>query len=106
MASRSLKQLSRNTWSAGRAHPLRRARTFLANHVRQLVTADFFVVPTATCRLLFVLVLLAHDRRRVVHMAVTEHPTAAWTVQQFRDAFRGTNCLGMSSAIGIMRSIT
>jgi putative transposase len=45
------------------------------------------VVPTATCRLLFVLVLLAHDRRRVVHVAVTNHPTAAWTVQQFRDAF-------------------
>jgi hypothetical protein len=62
-------------------------RTFLANHVQQLVAADFFVVPTATCRLLFVRVLLAHDRRRVVHIAVTERPTAAWTVQQFRDAF-------------------
>ena len=62
-------------------------RTFLANHAHQLIAADFFVVPTATCRLLFVLVLLAHDRRRVVHVAVTEHPTAAWTVQQFRDAF-------------------
>ena len=62
-------------------------RTFLANHVHQLVAADFFVVPTATCRLLFVLVLLAHDRRRVVHVAVTDHPTAAWTAQQFRDAF-------------------
>ena len=44
-------------------------------------------MPTATCRLLFVLVLLAHDRRRVVHVAVTEHPTATWTVQQFREAF-------------------
>ncbi len=62
-------------------------RTFLANHGQQLIAADFFVVPTVTCRLLFVLVLLAHDRRRVVHVAVTEHPTAAWTVQQFRDAF-------------------
>src|SRR4029450_12759208 len=41
----------------------------------------------STCRLLFVLVVLAHDRRRVVHIAVTEHPTAAWTVQQFREAF-------------------
>ena len=62
-------------------------RTFLANHAQQLIAADFFVVPTATCRLLFVLVLIAHDRRRIVHVAVTEHPTAAWTVQQFRDAF-------------------
>ncbi len=62
-------------------------RTFLTNHAQQLIAADFFVVPTATCRLLFVLVLLAHDRRRIVHVAVTEHPTAAWTAQQFRDAF-------------------
>ena len=61
-------------------------RTFLTNHTQQLVAADFFVVPTATCRLLFVLVLLAHDRRRVVSVAVTEHPTAVWTAQQFRDS--------------------
>jgi putative transposase len=59
----------------------------VADHVDQLVAADFFVVPTATCRLLFVLVLLAHDRRGIVHVAVTEHPTTAWTAQQFRDAF-------------------
>lgn len=62
-------------------------RTFLTNHAPQLIAADFFVVPTATCRLLFVLVLLAHDRRRVVHLAVTAHPTAAWTVQRLREAF-------------------
>ena len=64
---------------------------FLANHVHQLVAADFFVVPTATCRLLFVLVLLAHDRRRIVHIAVTDHPTAAWTAQQLREAFPWDN---------------
>ena len=52
-----------------------------------MIAADFFVVPTATYRLLFVLVLLAHDRRRIVDLAVTDHPTAAWTVQQLRDAF-------------------
>ena len=62
-------------------------RTFVATDAQQLVAADFFVVPTATYRLLFVLVLLAHDRRRIVHVAVTDHPTAAWTVQQFREAF-------------------
>jgi putative transposase len=66
-------------------------RMFLANHVHQLVAADFFVVPTATCRLLFVLVLLAHDRRRIVHIAVTDHPTAAWTAQQLREAFPWNN---------------
>jgi putative transposase len=47
----------------------------------------FVVVPTATGRLLLVLVILAHARRRVVHVAVTEHPTAVWTGQQLREAF-------------------
>ena len=70
-----------------RPPPSQTWRTFLTNHVHQIVAADFFVVPTATCRLLFVLVILAHDRRRVVHTAVTAHPTAAWTAQQFREAF-------------------
>jgi putative transposase len=50
--------------------------TFLANHVTQVTGADFFVVPTATCRLLFVFVILAHDRRRAVHVGVTANPTA------------------------------
>ena len=70
-----------------RRPPSQTWRTFLANHVDQVMAADFFVVPTATYRLLFVLVILAHDRRRVVHVAVTDHPTAAWTTQQLRNAF-------------------
>jgi len=70
-----------------RSPPSQTWRTFLRNHVGQIVAADFFVVPTATCRLLFVLVLLAHDRRRVKHVAVTSHPTATWTAQQLREAF-------------------
>src|SRR3954463_5554992 len=70
-----------------RPPPSQTWRTFLRNHIGQIVAADFFVVPTATYRLLFVLVLLAHDRRRIVHVAVTRHPTAAWTAQQFREAF-------------------
>ena len=61
-------------------------RTFLANHVRDLVSLDFFTVPTASLRVLFVLVVLAHHRRRVVHFNVTEHPTAEWTAQQIVDA--------------------
>jgi putative transposase len=65
-----------------RQPPSQTWRTFLRNHVGQIVAADFFVVPTATYRLLFVLVLLAHDRRRIRHFAVTAHPTAAWTAQQ------------------------
>jgi hypothetical protein len=51
------------------------------------MAADFFVVPTVTYRLLFVLVILAHDRRRIVHVSVTDDPTAAWTAQQLRNAF-------------------
>ncbi len=70
-----------------RQPPSQTWRTFLRNHIGQVVAADFFVVPTATCRLLFVLVLLAHDRRRIRHVAVTAHPTAAWTAQQLREAF-------------------
>ena len=62
-------------------------RTFLSNHVGQIVAADFFVVPTVTCRLVFVLVLLVHDRRRIRHVAVTAHATTAWTAQQLREAF-------------------
>src|SRR6185295_11527466 len=52
-----------------------------------MAAADFFVVPTSSCRLLFVLVILVHERRRVVHVAVTDRPTAAWTAQQLREAF-------------------
>jgi transposase InsO family protein len=70
-----------------RRPPSQTWRTFLANHVDQIMAADFFVVPTATYRLLFVLIILAHQRRRVVRVAVTAHPTAAWTAQQLRQAF-------------------
>ena len=70
-----------------RPQPSQTWRTFLANHVRDLVSLDFFTVPTARLRVLFVFVVLAHHRRRVVHFNVTEHPTAAWTAQQIVDAF-------------------
>ena len=56
--------------------------TFLANHVYDFVSIDFFTVPTARLRVLFVLVVLAHHRRRVVHFNVTEHLTVHWTAQQ------------------------
>jgi putative transposase len=62
-------------------------KTFLTNHVQDLVALDFFVVPTVTSKVLFVLLILAHHRRRVVHFHITEHPTAAWTAQQVVDAF-------------------
>jgi putative transposase len=52
-------------------------RTFLTNHVRDLVSIDFFTVPTAHWRVLFILVVLAHHRRRVLHFNVTEHPVVS-----------------------------
>jgi transposase InsO family protein len=62
-------------------------RTFLINHASQLASVDFFTVPTATFRVLFVFVILSHDRRRLIHVNVTAHPTAAWTAQQLREAW-------------------
>ncbi len=62
-------------------------RTFLDLHMRELVAIDFFIVPTATFKVLFVFLVLAHDRRRIIHFNVTEHPTAQWTAQQLVEAF-------------------
>ncbi len=62
-------------------------KAFLTNHVKDLVSCDFFVVPTATFRVLFVFIILAHERRRIVHFNVTEHPTAQWTAQQIVETF-------------------
>jgi putative transposase len=61
-------------------------QAFLHNHVKDLVAMDFFVVPTVTYKVLFVLVILAHDRRRIVHVQVTEHPSAQWTAPQVVEA--------------------
>jgi len=62
-------------------------RTFLDNHVGQLVSVDFFTVPTVWFQILFGFIVLRHDRRQVVHFNVTAHPTAAWTAQQIIEAF-------------------
>jgi hypothetical protein len=62
-------------------------RTFLENHLQQLVSIDFFTVPTIGFQVLYVFLVLAHDRRRIVHCNVTAHPTAEWTRQQLREAF-------------------
>ena len=70
-----------------RKPPSQTWRAFLTNHVEQLASIDFFMVPTVTFRVLFVFVVLSHARRRVVHFEVTEHPTQEWTGQQIREAF-------------------
>jgi putative transposase len=56
-------------------------KAFLRNHVKDLVACDFFTVPTVQCRVLFVFILLAHERRHIVHFNITEHPAAQWTAQ-------------------------
>jgi transposase InsO family protein len=83
VAERTVSRLMPNR----RPQPSQIWRTFLANHVRDLVSIDFFTVPTARLRVLFVLLVLAHHRRRVVHFNVTEHPTAHWTAQQIVNTF-------------------
>jgi putative transposase len=62
-------------------------RTFLHQHLKDLVSTDFFVVPTVNFRILFVFVVLAHHRCQVIHFNVTAHPTSEWTAQQMVEAF-------------------
>jgi hypothetical protein len=70
-----------------RRPPSQTWRAFLNNHVTQLVSTDFFVVPTVTFRVLYVFVVLAHHRRRIVHLNVTANPTSEWTARQIAEAF-------------------
>jgi putative transposase len=70
-----------------RKPPSQTWRTFLDNHLKTLVSVDFFIVSTIRFQLLYVFLVLAHDRRRIVHFAVTAHPTAEWTAHQIREAF-------------------
>jgi transposase InsO family protein len=70
-----------------RRPPSQTWRAFLENHVSQLASVDFFTVPTIRFQVLYVFLVLAHDRRRIVHFNVTAHPTAEWTGQQLRNAF-------------------
>ena len=67
--------------------PFQTWRTFLTNHLASAASMDFFTVPTLTGRVLFVLVVLSHHRRRIVHFNITEHPTATWAAQHVVEAF-------------------
>jgi transposase InsO family protein len=64
-----------------------RWRNFLRNHREVLAAMDFFTVTTATFRVLYVFFVIHHARRSVLHVRVTEHPTAGWIIQQLREAF-------------------
>ena len=72
-----------------RRPPSQTWKTFLDNHVKNMVSVDFFTVPTIRFQILYVFLILAHERRRIVHFAVTAHATAEWTVQHMRERSRG-----------------
>jgi putative transposase len=69
----------------GRPRGDQRWSTFLRNHADAIVACDFFVAVTATFRLLYVFVVIEHGSRRLMRVAVTAHPSSAWTLQQLRE---------------------
>jgi putative transposase len=71
-----------------------RWRTFVRNHARAIVACDFCVVVTAIFQLLYVFVVMEHATRRILHLNVTAHPTALWTLQQLRDAIPSNHVYG------------
>ena len=85
-------------------------RTLLANHAGQIAAIDFFTVTTVTFRVLYVFVILRHERRRVVHFNVTTNPTARWAAQQIVEAFRSrmlrVSCFGIVTASTVGSSVT
>jgi hypothetical protein len=62
-------------------------RSFLLNHAAGIAAIDMFVVASVSFRLLYVMIILAHERTRIIHTAVSEHPTAAWLSRQVTEAF-------------------
>jgi transposase InsO family protein len=72
--------------SGGNRRRDQRWSTFLKNHAAAIIACDFFVVASATFRILYLLVVMEHASRRIIHLNVTAHPTAAWTLQQLREA--------------------
>jgi putative transposase len=66
--------------------------TFLKNHARVIIACDFCVAVTATFRILYVLVVMEHASRRLIHLNATAHPTAAWTLQQLRETIPSDHC--------------
>jgi putative transposase len=70
---------------AGNPHRDQRWSTFLKNHADAIIACDFCVVASATFRILYVLVVMEHASRRIIHLNVTAHPNAAWTLQQLRE---------------------
>jgi transposase InsO family protein len=72
--------------SPGRRRQSQRWSTFVRNHAKGIIACDFCIAITATFRVLYVFVVIEHASRRLLHVNVTAHPTAQWTIQQFREA--------------------
>src|SRR5678815_3585280 len=72
-------------WPPGRPRGDLRWSTFLKNHATATLACDFFLAVTATFRMLYVFVVIEHGTRRLAHVNVTTHPSAAWTLQQLRE---------------------
>ncbi len=70
-----------------RKPPSQSWRTFLTNHAKDIISVDFFTVPTATFRVLYVFLVLTNERRQIVHFNVADSPSAAWTGHQIVEAF-------------------
>ena len=83
----SERTVSRTLKSVRRPPPSQTWKTFLRNHLGQIVSVDFFTVPTIRLRVLFVFLVIEHRRREVLHFNVTDHPTSAWVAQQIVEAF-------------------
>ena len=88
VSPRTVRKYMPKRWEHGRGTRAtsQRWQTFVRNHAQAIVACDFCVVVTATFRLLYVFVLMEHATRRILHVNVTAHPTAAWTLQQLREA--------------------
>jgi putative transposase len=83
VSERTLSRLLRTI----RRPPAQTWKTFLRNHISDIVAIDFFTVPTVRLRVLFVFLVIEPQRRKVLHFGVTEHPTAEWASQQVVEAF-------------------
>src|SRR6202162_167647 len=79
--SRWMKRAPRNP------EPAKRWLVFLRNHREAIAAMDFFTVPTMSFGVLYCFFVISHDRRRILHINVTKHPTSLWIIQQLREAF-------------------
>ncbi len=84
VSERTVSNLIPDRSSKGTGQPW---KVFLRNHLSTVCSMDFLTVPTFNFKVLYVLVILSHDRRQVVHFNLTQHPTASWTLQQVKEAF-------------------